>query len=360
MNIGIPKERRTFEFRVGMTPAGVQQLVDSGHTCYVEHDAGLGAGFSDQDYEQAGGRIVFSSHEAFGRADLILKVSRPLYDELDMIRDGTIVTGLLHLAATRQDKIGIMQEKKLNAVALEQIQTPDGNLPVRRPLAQIGGRLAAQIGARLLQNNSGGKGVLLGGIPGVPPAEVVIIGAGVAGTCAAQGFARMGAHITMLDTEVNALEIMMDRIPGIVTMVANPRNIARAVAYADVVVGAIRIPGERPEVVVTREMVRSMKPRSVVMDLSIDEGGSVETSRPTTHEHSYYTEEGVIHYCVPNIPSVVARTSTYAFTNAALPFILEIAEKGIRAAVDDNPGIERGISLLDGKLRHIDRLNPKP
>jgi alanine dehydrogenase len=364
MNIGIPKERRSFEFRVGMTPVGVQQLTEAGHICYVEHDAGLGAGFSDQDYEQAGGHIVFSSHEAFGRADLILKVARPLYEELEWIQPETIIAGLLHLASARQDKIAIFQEKRLTAIALEQLQTPDGSMPVRHPLAQIGGRLAAQIGARLLQNNaeqvpSGGKGVLLGGIAGVPPAEVVVIGAGVAGTCAIRGFAGMGAHVTVLDTSLNALEIIYEKTPSIVTMVSNPRNIARACAYADVVVGAILVAGERPPIVVTREMVRSMKPRSVIMDLSIDEGGCVETSRPTTHEHSYFIEEGVIHYCVPNIPSVVARTSTYAYTNAAIPFILDIADRGIETTVAENFAIEKGTSIHKGKLHNIARLKPK-
>jgi len=360
MNIGIPKERRTFEFRVGMTPVGVQQLTEAGHTCYVEHDAGLGAGFSDQDYEQAGGKIVFSAHEAFGRADMVLKVSRPLYEELDWIRPETIVVGLLHLASARQDKIAIMQEKKLTAIAMEQIQTEDGYMPVRRPLAQIGGKLAAQIGARLLQNNSGGKGVLLGGAPGVPPAEVVVVGAGVAGSRAVHGFAGMGAHLTVLDTSLLALEAISDQISGVVTMLSNPRNLARAIAYADVVVGAILTPGERPPIIVTREMVRSMKPRSVVMDLSIDEGGCIETSRPTTHEHPYYIEEGVIHYCVPNIPSVVARTATYVYTNAAIPFILEIAEKGVDAAVRESVAVERATGLQHGKMKNIARLNPKP
>jgi alanine dehydrogenase len=359
MNIGIPKERRSFEFRVGMTPAGVAQLVEAGHTCYVEHDAGLGAGFGDQDYEQAGARIVYSAHEAFGRADLVLKVSRPLYDELDLIRPGTTVVGLLHLAATRQDKIAILQEKKITAIALEHIKLPDGNLPVRRPLAQIGGRLSVQIGARLLQNNSGGKGILLGGIAGVPPAEVVVIGAGVAGTSAAIGFIGMGAHVTVLDNNMNALEAIYEKNLGVVTMLSNPRNVARVCTYADVVVGAVMVPGERTPVVITRDMVRTMKERSVIMDLSIDEGGCAETSRPTTHEHSHYIEEGVVHYCVPNVPSVVARTSTYAYTNAALPFILEIANMGVETAIAENSAIESGTSIYKGQLQHITHLRLK-
>jgi alanine dehydrogenase len=358
MNIGIPKERRPFEFRVGMTPVGVEMLVQHGHTCYVEHEAGTGAGFSDQDYEQAGARIAYSAHEVFGRADLVLKVARPLYEELEWLRPGVVVAGLLHLASARQDKISIMQDKQITAVAYEQIQLSDGAVPVRKPLSQIGGRLAAQIGARLLQNNSGGKGVLLGGIAGVPPAEVVVIGAGVAGACAAHAFCGMGAHVTVLDTNLNALQTIYDYNASMVTMISNPRNIARACAYADVVVGAILVPGERPPIVVTRDIVRSMKPRSVIMDISIDEGGCIETSRPTTHEHSYYIEEGVIHYCVPNIPSVVARTATYAYLNAAFPYILEIAENGVETAMAENPAILHGVAVHKGEIQRVARLNP--
>lgn len=360
MNISIPKERRTFEFRVGLTPTGVQQLIEDGHTCYVEHDAGTGAGFSDQEYEQAGAQIVFSAHEIFGRADMIVKVARPLYDELDLINPETIIVGLLHLASARTDKIAIFQDKKLTAIALEQIELDNGDMPVRRPLAQMGGHLATQIGARLLQNNSGGKGVLLGGIAGVPPAEVLVLGAGVAGTCTIRSFVGMGAHVTVLDIDINALERIYEKVPCIVTMLSNPRNIARAVAYADIVIGAIMIPGKRPPIIVTREMIRSMKPRSAIIDLSIDEGGCIETSRPTTHEHSYYTEEGIIHYCVPNIPSAVARTATYAYTNAALPFILDMANGGVNAVIASNTAIERATSIHHGEMKHIARLTPKP
>lgn len=359
MNIGIPKERRPFEFRVGLTPAMVKLLTGQSHKVYVEHEAGLGAGFTDQDYEQSGARIVYSSHEVFGRADLLLKVARPLAEELEWLRPGVTIAGLLHLASARQDKINVMEEKQITAIAYEQIILPDGSVPVRRPLSQIGGRLAAQIGALLLQNNSGGKGILLGGIAGVPPAEVVIIGAGVAGTCSAKAFFGMGAHITVLDTDLEALERIYNELPGVATLISNERTIARSCAYADVVAAAIFNPGERPPIVVTREMVRSMKPRSIIMDISIDEGGCVETSRPTTHEHPYYIEEGVIHYCVPNIPSVVARTSTYAFLNAAFPFILEMANKGVEQAVADNSAIEHAAAVLHGEMHNISLLSAK-
>lgn len=353
MNIGIPKERRPFEYRVGMTPAGVQLLCQQGHTCYVEHDAGLGAGFSDQDYEQAGGRIVYSPHEVFGRADLLLKVARPVYDEIEWLRPGSILAGLLHLPSARQDKIDLMLANKIASVGYEHFELPDGTVPVRQPLSQIGGRLAAQIGARLLQNNAGGKGILIGGVAGVPPAEVVVVGAGVVGSCATSAFLGMGAHVTVLDTNLDALQQIYSRHPCLTTMVSNTYTLARACAYADLVLAAVFVGGERPPVVITRDMVRSMKPRSVIMDISIDEGGSVETSRPTTHERPTYIEEGVIHYCVPNIPSVVARTSTYAFLNAAFPFILEIANKGVEAAMRDNPAIRYGVHTFQGDVYNL-------
>jgi alanine dehydrogenase len=358
MNICIPKEKRTYEFRVGMTPSRVQMLVEQGHTFYVEHDAGLGAGFSDIEYEKAGARIAYSSHEVFGRADLLLKVSRPLLEELEWLRPRAIIAGLLHLASSRHDKIDLMLEKEITAIAYEKITLPDGSGPIRTPLSKIGGVLAAQIGARLLQNNAGGKGILLGGIAGVPPAEVVIIGAGIAGTGAAGVFVGMGAHVTVLDVDIKALELIFDKFPGVSTMVSFPNNIARACGWADIVVAAVLVPGERSPIVVTREMVRSMKPRSIIMDISIDEGGCVETSRPTTHEKSTYIEEGITHYCVPNIGSVVARTSTHAFLNAAYPFIEEIANKGIDLAIQDNSAISTGTVLHHGEIRGVLKIEP--
>jgi alanine dehydrogenase len=358
MNIGIPKERRSFEYRVGMTPAGVSMLVENGHTCYIEHDAGLGAGFSDQEYQHSGGRIVYTPHEVFGRADLLVKVARPILEELEWLRPGTALAGLLHLGSARQDKIDSLLESNITAIALEQIQLADGTVPVRRPLSQIGGRMTAQIASKLLQNNSGGKGILLGGVAGVPPAEVVIIGAGIVGRCSAEAFLGMGAHVTVLDTDIMALQRIFDHNPGTVTMISNQINIARACAYADVVVAAVLVPGEHPPIVVSREVVRSMKPRSLIMDLSIDEGGCVETSRPTTHEHPTFIDEGTIHYCVPNIPGIVARTSTHAFLNAAFPFILELANNGIDHTIATNPAIGHGVGTYKGEIHHISRLSP--
>ncbi len=359
MNIGIPKERRPFEFRVGMTPAGVQMLVDNKHVCYVEHEAGIFAGFSDQEYENAGARIVYNPHEVFGRADLLLKVARPTLDEINWLRPGSAVAGLLHLTSARQEKIDALLKNQITAIAMEQISLPNGCMPVRRPLAQIGGVMIPQIAARLLQTDAGGKGILLGGIVGVPPAEVVIIGAGVTGTNATKGFVGMGAHVTVLDINMNALQHLYDRYPSILTLVSNPININRALSYADVLVGAILVPHQRAPIVVTREQVKMMKPRSIIIDMSIDEGGCVETSRPTTHDQPTFIEEGVIHYCVPNVPSVCARTATYAYVNAAFPYILELANKGIDRTIQDNPSLEIAINTHNGHLVHLSRIATK-
>jgi alanine dehydrogenase len=355
MNIGIPKERRPFEFRVGLSPAGAEILAQNGHRVFVEHEAGLGAGFSDTDYEKAGANLVYSTEEAFGRADLVLKVSRPLQEELDWLRPGTILAGFLHLASARQDKVDILLEKKITSVAYEQIKATDGSLPVLRPFSMIGGAMAAQIAARLLQNNWGGKGILMGGVPGVPPAEAVVLGAGIVGSYATQTFLGMGAHVTVVDHNLGALQRLWDRYPCIVSLHSTKRNIERSVAYADVVVGAVLVPGQRAPILVTREMVQAMKPRSVIMDVSIDQGGCIETSRPTTHEHPVYIEEGILHYCVPNIPGAVARTATHAFVNSAMPFIKEIAENGLEAVLN-NPSIEAAVNTYNGESRHLPRL----
>ena len=353
MNIGIPKERRPFEFRVGLPPAGVEILTQHGHQVYVEHDAGLGAGFDDHQFESAGARLVYSPEEVFMRADLMLKVARPLKEELAWLRPGITLAGFLHLASAREEKTEALLEKKITSIAYEQIQQPDGSLPVLRPLSQIGGAMAAQIAARLLQNNWGGKGILMGGVPGVPPAEIVILGAGVVGTYATQMFLGMGAHVTVIDQHLSALQNLWDRFPGIVTMISTKRNIERAVAFADVLVGAVLVPGQRAPILVTREMVRSMKARSVIMDISIDQGGCVETSRPTTHDEPVFVEEGVLHYCVPNMPGAVARTATHAFVNGAMPYILEMANMGTAEAILLNPALEKAVNTRNGELVHL-------
>lgn len=358
MNIGVPKERRPFEFRVGLTPAGVQMLVEQGHICYVEHEAGLAAGFVDQEYENAGARIVYTPHEVFGRADLLLKVARPTLEEINWLRPGSAVAGLLHLNSARQEKIEALLKSKITAIAFEQVSLPDGTMPIRRPLATIGGVMVPQIAARLLQTDAGGKGMLLGGVVGVPPAEAVIVGAGVTGTAATKGFVGMGAHVTVLDTNIITLERLYNRFPGILTLISNPINLRRVLSYADVLVGAVLVPHQRSPIVITREMVKLMKPRSIIIDMSIDEGGCVETSRPTTHDRPTYIEEGVVHYCVPNVPSVIARTATYAYVNAAFPYIQELANKGIQRAIQENSALGISVATHDGQTVNLSRLTP--
>jgi alanine dehydrogenase len=356
MNIGIPKERRPFEFRVGLSPAGVEALIQNGHNVHVEHEAGVGAGFSDLEYEQAGAKVVYSTEEIFGRTDLMLKIGRPTDEEMDMLQPGSIICGLLHLASTRQVKIDLLLHNKITAIAYEQIKEADGSLPVLRPFSQIGGAMAAQVAARLLRSDNGGRGILLGGIPGVPPAEVVILGAGTAGTYAARSFIGLGAHVTVLDKDINALQRVSQCSGNIATLPSNDRNIRKACEYADVLVGAVLVPGERAPILVSREIVKKMKKRSVIIDISIDQGGCIETSRPTSHDHPTFVEEGVIHYCVPNMPGVVARTATQGFVNAAIPYILDIANLGVDKAVEKNPAIGHAVNTHQGELRHLSRL----
>jgi len=356
MNIGIPKERRPFEYRVGLSPAGVEILSQMGKHVFVEHEAGVGAGFSDQEYEKAGARLVYSGEEVYGRADLLLKVARPLKEEMEWMQPGGAIAGMLHLSSARHDKLAILLEKKITAIAYEKIILPDGSMPVLRPFSQICGRMAASIASRCLQNNMGGKGILLGGMPGVPPAEVAILGAGTVGRNATAVFLGLGAHVIVLDNDLGALRKILESFPNAATMISTRRNIERVAKFVDVLIGAVLIPGQRTPTLVPREVVRMMKRRSLIVDIDIDEGGSFETARPTSHDQPTYVEEGVLHYCVPNIPGVVARTCTHAFVNEAMPFILEMAEKGVEKAIDENGAIETAVYTRGGQLTHSGRL----
>jgi alanine dehydrogenase len=351
MDIGIPRERREGEYRVGLTPIGVQLLTAEQHTCYIERGAGLGAGFSDRDYELAGGKIVYSTQEAYGRADLVLKVARPTAEEADWLTDGQTVMGLLHLAAARRSRVEALIQQHITAIGYEMIQLEDGSLPVLTPLSQAAGRMTVQVAAMLSQNDRGGKGVLLSGVPGVPPAEVVIVGAGTLGTYAARAFSGIGANVYLLDHDLKHLQVVDAQLDSrVITMVSHEFNLRKVVKFADVLIGAILVPGARTPIVVTREMVRTMKPRSVIMDLSIDQGGCVETSRPTTHRVPTFIEENVIHYCVPNMTSVVARTTTHAFNNAAWPYIQAVVRKGVDAAIAEDASLARGVNIRRGEI----------
>jgi alanine dehydrogenase len=356
MNVGIPKERRPFEYRVGLTPLGVEALHHNGHAVYVEHEAGIAAGFADIEYEKAGARIVYSIDEVFGRAELLLKIARPTEEELDWLQPNSTILGFLHMASARQSKVDTLLKDKITAIAYEQIQEKDGSLPILRPFSQIGGAMTAEVAARLLHTDQGGRGILLGGIPGVPPADVVILGAGTAGSYAARAFIGMGAHVIVLDKDLNALHSVSQCSRDIATLPSTEPNIEKVLELADVLVGAVLIPGERAPLLVSREMVKKMKPRSVIIDISIDQGGCIETSRPTTHDHPSYIEEGIVHYCVPNMPGVVARTATAGFVNAALPYILDIVNLGVEHAIKRNAAIESGVATFRGELRHLSRL----
>ena len=351
MNVGIPKERRDLELRVGLTPYGVDLLTRAGHVCYVEREAGLEAGFTDYHYEKAGGRIVYSGEEVYGRADLVLKVSRPTEEELDWLCEDQIVTGFLHLAAARHRKVDVLLEKRITAIAYETIERDDGTLPVLRTMSEVAGRMAPQLAATFLQSDHGGRGVLLSGVPGVPPARVAIVGAGVLGTNAARMFLGLGANVFVLDRSLDRLlEVDQEFNGRITTMVAYPFNLARVARFAEVLVGAVLTPGARAPVIITREMIRSMKRGAVILDFSIDQGGCVETSRPTTLRDPVFTEEGVVHFCVPNVPGVVPRTATHAFNNAVWPYLRRIAEVGLGQAAEEMPGLARGIATRDGRI----------
>jgi alanine dehydrogenase len=352
MHIGVPRERHVDEHRVGLTPAGVELLTAAGHVCSVESDAGRGAGFSDVDYERAGGRIVYSTEEAHGRADLVFRVGPVTEEEAAWLRPNAIVAGFLHLAARGRAVVETFLKKEITTIAYETIQQ-DGTLPVLTPLSQVAGRMVPQVAATLLRNDHGGKGILLGGVPGVPPAEVVIIGAGTLGAEAARAFLGIGATVYLLDRDLTRLQQIDHTCGGgrrPVMMVSHPFNIRKTVKFADVLVGAILVPGARTPVVVTRAMVRSMKPRSVILDVAIDQGGCVETSRPTTHRDPTFIDEGMIHYCVPNMTSVVARTATHAFNNAMWPLMWEVARCGLDDALDRLPALKRGVATHRGHV----------
>jgi alanine dehydrogenase len=355
MNIGIPKETRPFEYRVGLSPAGVEILSHHGHTVFVEHEAGLGSGFVDEEYEQVGAHIVYSTEEVYGRADLVLKVARPTEKEITYLQPGSTLAGLLSLPSASQSKIDALLKNRITSIAYEQIRESDGSLPVLRPFSQIGGAMAAEVAARLLHSDQGGRGILLGGIPGVPPAEVVILGAGTAGTYAARAFTGLGAHVTVLDKDINALQRVSQCGMNVITMLSTDRNIVRCCEFANVLVGAVLVPGARAPILVSRDTVQKMKPRSVIIDISIDEGGCVETSRPTTHDRPSYIEENVIHYCVPNMPGIVARTATHGFVNVATPYILQIADLGVEKAMAESPAIEAAINTFQGETHHLSR-----
>ncbi|NPA91611.1 MAG: alanine dehydrogenase [Chloroflexi bacterium] len=353
MDISIPKERRDSEYRVALTPAAVQQLVSRGHRVFVERDAGEGSGFTNQDYLDAGATVVYSSEEVYRRGELIVKVARPVQQELDVLYEGQIIMAFMHLASAHPNKVQTLLDRKVTVIALETIEEEDGYLPVLHPISKMAGRLAPHIASRLLQNDAGGKGILLGGVTGVAPAEVVIIGTGTVGTEAAVAFANTGASVLALDINPRALERVEQRTrQRVVTLSATAHNIRKVLRFADVLLLAVYKPGYRAPIIVRREMLKTMRPRSVLIDFSIDQGGAAETSRPTSHSSPTYVVDGVIHYCVPNITGVVGRTATHAISNALLPFVCAIANEGLEQALQTHPALARGVNIRDGQVVH--------
>jgi len=351
MDIGVPRERRQYDSRVGLTPAGVELLTAEGHTCYVELGAGLGAGFSDRDYEKAGARIVYSGEEVYGRAELVLKVTRPTVEEFEWLQDSQVLMSFMSLAAARRDKVELLLKRHVTAIAYETVEDDEGALPILAPISQIAGRMCPHIAATLLQNDQGGKGVLLGGVPGVPPAEVVILGAGTLGTEAARAFLGVGAKVHVLDHDLPKLRRIDELFGGrVTTMMSHSFNIRKVVTFADVLIGAVLVPGARAPILVTREMVASMRPRSLIMDVAIDQGGCVETSRPTFHGTPTYVEENIFHYCVPNMTGVVGRTATHTLNNAIWPYVQQIARQGLDATLEARPELKRGVATRNGEI----------
>ena len=352
MIIGIPKEIKNNENRVGITPAGVTTFKTNGHEVWVEAGAGLGSGFLDEDYLKAGALLVPTAEEAWS-ADLVMKVKEPTPKEYRYFREGLILYTFLHLAPEPELTKQLL-EKKVLAIAYETIQLDNGVLPLLMPMSEVAGRMSIQIGAHFLEKQYGGKGILLGGVPGVSPADVVIIGGGIVGMNAAKMAVGLGACVTVLDVNINRLRQLDDLFGGrIQTLASNSYNIAQAVKKADLLIGAVLIPGARAPRIVTEEMIKTMQPGSVVVDVAIDQGGSIETiDHITTHSNPTFEKYGVIHYSVANMPGAVARTSTIALTNVTIPYGVQIANKGCVKAAIDSPALAKGINTIQGFLTY--------
>jgi alanine dehydrogenase len=352
MRIGVPKEIKTQEYRVGMTPAGVAILTHRGHTVLVEQGAGLGSGLSDEQYVKAGAKIVPTKEDVWGGADMVVKVKEPIAPEFPLMRKDLLLFTYLHLAAAQELGKELLN-RGVNGVAYETLEPHPGDLPLLTPMSAVAGRMSVQAGAAYLEREKGGKGVLLGGVPGVKRGNVVIIGGGVVGQNAARIAMGLGAQVTVLDVNLKTLAYIDDVYEGrIETMYSDPLNIESAVAQADLVVGAVLIAGARAPRLVTAKMVKEMEAGSVIVDVSIDQGGCVETARPTTHDNPTYVVDGVIHYGVANMPGAVPRTSTFALTNATISYVTRLADKGLEKAIADEPFMVTGLNTYKGTVPH--------
>lgn len=352
MIIGVPKEIKDRENRVSLTPGGARLLTQLGHRVLVEQSAGEGSGFSDDEYRHNGAEIVPTHADAWNRAEMVLKVKEPLPSEYELLRPNLLLFTYLHLAAEEHLTRELIT-RHVTAMAYETVELADGSLPLLTPMSEVAGKMAIQIAAHYLEKTHGGRGKLLGGVPGVRPADVVIIGGGTVGTAAAKVALGMGADVTIIDKDLNRLRYLSEILHGsLTTLASNPYNIAEAVKFADVVVGAVLVKGAKAPKLVTREMVKTMTPGSVIVDVAIDQGGSVETMRPTTHSDPIYVVDGVIHYGVTNMPGAVPRTSTYALSNATLPYVQKLADLGFVQAVTSDPALARGVNVYAGHITY--------
>ena len=352
MIIGVPKEIKTKEFRVGLTPAGVATLVANGHKVLVETGAGEGSGLPDERYLAAGAEIASNKVAIWSNAEMVVKVKEPIAPEFPLMREGQLLFTYLHLAAAQELGQELIK-RGVNSVAYETIELPDGSLPLLTPMSAVAGRMSVQAGASILEKERGGKGILLGGVPGVDRGRVVIIGGGIVGANAVKIAIGLGAHVTVLDIDTRVLAYLDDIWEGrINTRYSDPVAIRDCVESADLVVGAVLVAGARAPRLVTAEMIKAMQPGSVVVDVAVDQGGCFETTKPTTHENPTYVVDDVIHYCVANMPGAVPRTSTFALTNATTPYVVALANKGLDQAAADDPAIARGINTYKGGVPH--------
>jgi alanine dehydrogenase len=352
MIVGVPKEIKNKENRVSMVVAGVRALTHAGHKVIIQAGAGLGAGITDQEYQVAGATVVETAKEVFSKADMIVKVKEPLPEEYELLREGQILYTYLHLAADERLTKALL-DRKIVGIAYETIQPTDGSLPLLAPMSAVAGRMATQIGATYLQKDHGGKGMLLGGVTGVARANVTILGGGVVGVNAAKMAVGLGAKVTILDVNVDRLEYLNDIFGNSIhTLYSNNEQIERSVIESDLVISAILVPGAKAPKLVTRQMVSRMQPGGVIIDVAVDQGGAVETCRPTSHEHPTYEVDNIIHYAVPNMPGAVPRTSTYALTNVTLKYALMLANLGWKEAVSKDQALFKGVNLSHGKLTY--------
>lgn len=350
MKIGIPKELKDHEYRVGMTPAGVHALAEAGHDVVVEAEAGSGSGFTDEEYVGAGARILPSADEVYAAGDLIIKVKEPIEPEYERMREGQTLYTYLHLAPLPV-LTEVLQQRKVTGIAYETITDTHGGLPLLTPMSEVAGRMSVLVGATYLQRAHGGRGILISGVPGVPPGDVVVIGGGIVGLNAIKIAHGMGARVVVLETSADRMRFIDDLFHGAVTTLAsNPLNLEAALGRADLLIGAVLIPGAAAPKLVTREMLKLMKPGSVIVDVAVDQGGCFETTHATTHSDPVYEVDGVVHYCVANMPGAVPRTSTMALTNATLPFALKIANLGVKEAVRSDPHLKEGVNTYAGHI----------